>query len=125
MLVDTDVLIWHLRGYATAARRLDQLPRLTLSAVTWLELVQGMRNKDELNATKRMMAQRQAIILPLTEPITQDAIALLEALALGHGLQMADALIAATARHHGLHLLTGNVRHFAAVDGLAIEAFAP
>ena len=25
MLVDTDVLIWHLRGYAQATRRLDQL----------------------------------------------------------------------------------------------------
>lgn len=125
MLVDTDVLIWHLRGYPAAARRLDALPRLTVSAVTWCELVQGMRNKDELSATKRMMVQRQAIILPLTEAITHDAIALLEALALSRGLQMADALIAATARHHGLRLLTGNVRHFAAVDGLAVEAFTP
>lgn len=26
MLVDTDVLIWHLRGYAQATLRLDQLP---------------------------------------------------------------------------------------------------
>ena len=25
MLVDTDVLIWHLRGYAQATRRLDEL----------------------------------------------------------------------------------------------------
>jgi hypothetical protein len=25
MLVDTDVLIWHLRGYPQATRRLDQL----------------------------------------------------------------------------------------------------
>ena len=48
MLVDTDVLIWHLRGYAQATRRLDQLGALTLSAVSYLEVLQGMRNKDEL-----------------------------------------------------------------------------
>ena len=33
MLVDTDVLIWHLRGYAQATLRLDQLDALTISAV--------------------------------------------------------------------------------------------
>ena len=125
MLVDTDVLIWHLRGHASAARRLDQLPQLTISAVTWCELLQGMRSKDELNATKKMLVRRQAIILPLTEPITVDAIGLMEALSVGHGLQMADALIAAIARQHGLGLLTGNVKHFAPVDGLSIDAFAP
>ena len=27
VLVDTDVLIWHLRGYAQATRRLDACPR--------------------------------------------------------------------------------------------------
>ena len=48
MLVDTDVLIWHLRGYAQATRRLDQLGSLTLSAVSYLEVLQGMRNKAEL-----------------------------------------------------------------------------
>lgn len=46
MLVDTDVLIWHLRGLPQATRRLDQLPNLTLSAITWLELLQGFRSKN-------------------------------------------------------------------------------
>lgn len=41
MLVDTDVLIWHLRGYPRATRRLDEFSALTLSAVSYLELLQG------------------------------------------------------------------------------------
>jgi len=53
VLVDTDVLIWHLRGYPQAARRLDHLPRLTLSVMSYLELVQGMRNKAELAAVQK------------------------------------------------------------------------
>lgn len=85
MLVDTDVLIWHLRGYAQATRRLDQLRSLTLSAVSYLEVLQGMRNKAELMAVKKMLEWRQATMLPLTEAITQRAIALSS-----HSLQVFD-----------------------------------
>ena len=124
MLVDTDVLIWHLRGYAQATRRLDELGTLTLSAVSYLEVLQGMRNKAELAAVQKMLQRRQAVMLPLTEAITQRAISLMESLTLSHGLQMGDALIAATALEHQLPVLTGNVKHFAAVEHLLIEGFA-
>ncbi|MBP6676490.1 MAG: PIN domain-containing protein, partial [Vitreoscilla sp.] len=53
-----------------------------------------------------------------------DSTELMEAMTLSHGLQMGDALIAATALEHGLPLLTGNVRHFAAIPSLLIEGFA-
>ena len=124
MLVDTDVLIWHLRGYPQATRRLDQLPALTISAVSYLEVLQGMRNKAEFLAVQKMLLRRQATTLTVTEAITQRAIGLMEALTLSHGLQMGDALIAATALEHGLPVLTGNVWHFAAVPGLLIEGFS-
>ena len=125
MLVDTDVLIWHLRGYAQATRRLDELDSLTLSAVSYMELLQGMRDKTELAAVKKMLEFRSARIVPLTDVTTQQAIALMESLTLSHGLQMGDALIAATALEHQLTLLTGNVKHFRAISGLQLEAFAP
>jgi hypothetical protein len=38
---------------------------------------------------------------------------------------MGDALIAATAIEHQLPVLTANVRHFGAVQGLIVEAFSP
>jgi predicted nucleic acid-binding protein len=125
MLVDTDVLIWHLRGYPQATRRLDQLGALTISAASYLEVLQGLRNKAELAAVQKMMLKRQATMLPLTEAITRRAVALMEALTLSHGVQMGDALIAATALEHGLSVLTANIKHFGAVDGLQVEAFAP
>jgi predicted nucleic acid-binding protein len=125
MLVDTDVLIWHLRGYPQATRRLDELGALTLSAISWLEVLQGMRNKAELVAVKKMLAHRAATLLPVSEAITRRAIDLMEAITLSHGLQMGDALIAATALDHGLPVLTANVKHFGAVQGLKVEAFTP
>lgn len=67
MLVDTDVLIWHLRGYGQATQRLDKLDGLTLPAVSYLEILQGVRNKAEWVAVKKMLARRGAIILPLTK----------------------------------------------------------
>ena len=123
MLVDTDVLIWHLRGYPQATRRLDELGALTLSAVSYLEVLQGMRNKAELVAVKKMLQHRAATLLPVSEVITQRAIELMEAITLSHGLQMGDALIAATALDHGLPVLTANVKHFGAVQELKVEAF--
>ncbi len=125
MLVDTDVLIWHLRGYPKATQRLDQLPKLILSAVTYLELVQGMRNRSELLALQKSLAMRQAERLPLTPAITERAIILMETLALSHGMQLGDALIAATGLEHRLTVLTANTKHFSAVKDLQLERFEP
>lgn len=125
MLVDTDVLIWHLRGYPDATQRLDRLPKLMLSAVTYLELLQEMRNRAELLAVQKSLALRQAERLPLTPAITESAIVLMEKLALSHGLQLGDALIAATGLEHRLTLLTANTKHFSAGDGLQLERFEP
>ena len=74
--VDTDVLIWHLRGYPQATRRLDELGALTLSAISWLEVLQGMRNKAELLAVKKMLDKRSARLLPVTEATPDDEAAL-------------------------------------------------
>lgn len=57
-LVDTDVLIWRLRGYSQAARRLDSLAALKMSALSYMELRQGMRSKtgrpdNHAGATRR------------------------------------------------------------------------
>lgn len=77
MLVDTDVIIWHLRGYPQATRRLDALGSLTLSAVSYFEVLQGIRNKAELVAVQKMLQLRSANMLPVTEAITQRAIDLM------------------------------------------------
>lgn len=123
VLVDTDVLIWHLRGHPSATRRLDQLPNLTVSAITWMELLQGVRNRAEMLALQKSFEMRKATRLPLTPAVTDRAIALMEGFALSHGLQVADALVAATALESAFKLLTGNARHFAAIAELEVEHF--
>lgn len=46
ILVDTDVLIWHLRGLPAAAHKLDQLDELIFSAASHMEILQGILNMD-------------------------------------------------------------------------------
>ena len=123
VLVDTDVLIWHLRGYVQATQWLDRLPHFTLSAMSYLEVLQGMRNKTELTAVQQMFTLRHANVLPLTTAITQSATELMTTLSLSHHLQAGDALIAATALEHQLSLLTGNSKHFAPIAELHVERF--
>jgi predicted nucleic acid-binding protein len=93
--------------------------------VNCLEVLQGMRNKAELLAVKKMLDKRSARLLPLTEAITLRASEMMESLTFSHGLQTGDALIAATAIEHQLPVLTATVKHFGAVQSLIIEAFVP
>jgi hypothetical protein len=125
ILIDSDVLIWLMRGHAGAKARLAQINPWRISTITYLELAQGCRSKEELQRAKRGLAAPQTQILPLTPAISEQAMALVEAHALADGLQLADALIAATALEHNLTLLTGNTRHFVAVETLKVERFEP
>lgn len=54
MLVDTDVLIWHLRGYPQATKKLDSFSALTISAITIHGTVArvAQQGRDECIAAK-------------------------------------------------------------------------
>lgn len=123
-LVDSDVIIWNWRGQEAAARLLAAAP-FAISAVTYMELVQGMRNARELKRLQSDLKLWQVKILPIVEAISKRATALVEEHFLTHHLQLADALIAATAIEHKLLLVTSNTKHFQPVKGLKLEAFRP
>ena len=53
MLVDTDVLIWYMRGNEKAYKTIEGLNNFHISVVTYIELVQGMRNRQELTELRR------------------------------------------------------------------------
>jgi predicted nucleic acid-binding protein len=125
MLVDTDVLIWNLCGNKAAADLLDGRPGLVLSAVSYMELVRGLRDKAEFRMLRRALHGWQARVMPINEDISARATYLVEEHALSHNMQMADALIAATALHLGMVLVTANDRHYRHILGLELEVFRP
>ena len=125
MLIDSDVLVWLTRGHVGAAQRLHALPAWRISAVTYIELAQGCRDKTDLARLKKGLAARHTEIVPITPAISQRAADLIDQLALSQGMRLADALIGATAIEIKATLITANVKHFSAVEGLSFEAFTP
>lgn len=125
MLVDTDVLIWVLRGNAKAAKAVDACEARAISVVTTMELLQGARNKTEVRTIKSFLAAMRFVTMPLTENIGHRGLVYMEEYGLSGGMSMANALIAATATEANEPLITGNDKHYKAVKDLDIVRFRP
>ena len=108
-----------------AAQRLQAIEAWRISTVTYIELAQGSRDKADLARLKKGLAARNTEIVPLTPSISPRASALIDSLALAHGMRLANALICATAIELQATLLTANAKHFATVEGSQIDIFEP
>jgi len=122
-LVDTDVLIWYLRGNEKAKDILKSLD-FAISIVTYMEIIQGIRNKRELNIFRKFIKSWNIQVIHLNEEISSKASFYMEEFALSHSMALADSLIAATSSVNGLILLTGNDKHYKFLD-IEIEVFRP
>ena len=98
MLFDTDVLIWAFRGNVKAAKAIETAESRQLSVVAYMELLQGARDRREVNAIKSFLADTGFTLVPLSENIGHRASIYMEEYGLKVAMCMADALTAATAR---------------------------
>lgn len=124
-MIDTDVLIWYMRGNIKAKEVIEKLNGFFISVVTYMELVQGMRNKRELILLRNALRKWDVKILFINEDISAKAMFLVEEHYLSNSLVLADALIASTAVSNGLTLLTGNTKHYKVIKNLELEGFKP
>lgn len=121
ILVDTDILIDILRGKETTAELLNQLRTshsLGTSIIVVMELIAGCRNKSEMACAEELFSRFEVILI--TESMSQRAADMLTKYRLGHGLQIPDALIAATALERSIPLLTRNRKHFSCIAELKL-----
>ena len=125
MVIDTDVLIWYMKGNEKAYKAIENSKNFFISVVTYMELVQGMRNKNELNNLRRALYVWNSKILYISEEISVKAMFFVEQHYLSHSIQMADALIGAAAISHGLPILTGNDKHYKILKDIRIKKFRP
>lgn len=125
MVIDTDVLIWYMRGNEKAYKVIENSSNFFISVVTYMELVQGLRNKKELNHLRKALHGWNAQILYVSEEISAKAMFYVEQHFLSHSIQLADALIGATAIAYGLPILTGNDKHYKVMKDIQIKKFKP
>ena len=115
--------MWVFRGDAKAAREVERAEGRMVSVVTVMELYQGARSRQEIRSINEFLRRQEFAIVPLQESIGDTAVSLIEEYAMSHGLQLADALIASTARHFRQPLVTGNARHFRSIPRLELRPF--
>ena len=125
MIFDTDVLIWVFRGHQGAAQLVERHDDRRISLVTYAELIQGARNRQELREIKYFLKDHAFHTLPLTENIGHRASVYMEEYTLKTALSLADALIAATAVEHHVTLCTANKKHYRAINELDLKTFRP
>ena len=125
MLIDTDVLIWYMRGNEKAYKTIVGLNNFSISVVTYIELVQGMRNRQELTELRKAIRNWNCKIIHINEEISSKAMFYVERHFLSDSLQLADSLIATTAIVNGLTILTGNDKHFKIIKDAEIKKFRP
>jgi predicted nucleic acid-binding protein len=113
VLLDSDVIIGILRGRAELSASLRALATdgtpTYCCAVSWAEIFAGIRAGEETRTEAFFDARGE---IPIDAMTGRRAGAYLSRYARSHGLQLADALVAAAATTAGLHLFTLNVRHY-------------
>ena len=90
-----------------------------------MELVQGMRNKEELRTLQKTLKQWNVKTIYVNEDISAKALFYVEEYFLSHSMQLADALIGATASMYGMTLITANDKHYKIIKELDMKVFRP
>ena len=112
-LLDSDVIIWHLRGRKEVTEMLRDLQRFGLpacSALTFLEVQLGVR-KGEEEKTDRFL--RSLTVFDVNTEIANKAAKLIrEYKAKGITLDLPDAIIAGTCMVNDLILVTYHTKHY-------------
>ena len=123
VVFDSDVIIEILRGrraVVVAAVALEQSPIPTFcTAISWAEVYAGMRPREE-SPTRAFLEARGEVVLD--GRVGRQAGAYLARYARSHGVEIADALIAAAAVTSGLRLWTLNRKHYPMDD---LQFFEP
>jgi tRNA(fMet)-specific endonuclease VapC len=129
LVIDTDV--WVLAERSESPLNLNRWASYGaayMSAITASELLVGV---EKANTAKRRARRASFVeslfasipILDITMPIARTHARMIAALPKNITLTPHDALIAASALHHGYAVLTRNADHFKIFPGLLVESF--
>jgi predicted nucleic acid-binding protein len=112
VLCDTNIFIEIYKGNDKVIETFKKIGQnnVAISDVSCAELLYGARNKKELNLIRKDI--NKLVVLPISSPISTQAVKLVEQFSLSHNLNLPDALIASTSIYHDLELYTLNLKDF-------------
>jgi len=88
-----------------------------------MEIIQGVKNKEELSHFKKALNILNVNVLQINDMISTKAMFFMEQYALSHSMELADALIGASAIITKMPLITGNDKHYKHLPGLESHKF--
>jgi len=125
LIIDTDVLIWYLKGNNAAKTVVDANVPFSVSSVTYMELIQGMRDKKEFQKFQKQFKKWKTDIIHIDQDISARSVFYVQEYSLSHSMMLADALIAATAVQNSEVLLTANDKHYRYIPNIEVKKFIP
>jgi len=118
ILLDTNILIEIYRDNVNIVSIVDNMQEIAVCDVVRAELFYGARNKRELQVISDDLEGFN--VLSLLPQISEMAVNLVKTYCLSHKLELADALIAATAIFYNTELFTLNKKDFAYIPNLKL-----
>lgn len=109
-VIDTNILVDYLQGREAAREELARYDRPGISLITWMEVLIGAKDEDDVQILRRFLMRFQTL------PIENDVAELAVELRRTHRIRLPDAIIWATARSANRLLITRNTRDFPATD---------
>jgi predicted nucleic acid-binding protein len=105
-LFDTNILIDYLNGVEASKVELGRYRERLISIVTWMEVLAGGRENDELDVIEMFL--RDFRIVEITRPVAREAVDVRRT----HRIRLPDALVWAAARSESALLVTRNTKDF-------------
>ena len=120
MLLDTNIIIDALRKYSSAVEYINSLQgEVSISIVSAVELIQGCKNLKEQAAMEDLLADLN--VIHIDEKISRFAYLLIIENRLKEGIELDDAIIAATAIVCGYTFVSRDIKHFKKIPGLKLS----
>ena len=114
-LPDTNIFIAILKG-DVKLKNLVENSDSAINTIVYLELIQGAKNKTEVNKIEKYLNRFE--LIHFDKNVSQKSIKLTRTYSKSHGLMLPDAVIAATCLEKDLTLMTFNVKDFRFIKDL-------
>ncbi len=117
VLIDTDVMVDFLRGNPKAVALVKaHSAHIILSSIVVAELYSGVRGEKELQILDALVSLFR--IIPVSPELAREGGLFKNEYSKSHGVGLADAIIAASAKAEQAELKTLNVKHYPMFKGL-------
>jgi predicted nucleic acid-binding protein len=116
-LVDTNIIIYYLEGEQAAVSFLrTHRGKLAISSITWMETLSYPFSSEEEQIVRAFLQELR--LIEISSPVMELSVEIRRT----KKMKLPDAIIAASAIHHDLILVTRNIKDF---KGTVIKALDP